>query len=752
MMRKLNYLMIGAAGMLLASCASEDLQGPATNDGNVSITVNLPGDAMSTRADFGSGTASKVLKYAVYDMTNASQPTLAFTGDANFGASTSTTLSLNLLDKNYKIAFFAQSAASNEEGVYSLDTSGTSPILKVNYLAMTSATNVADGYDCFYNVETVDLSETNAPTSFNVTLYRPVAQVNWGANDINGNKQIGETFGETGQYIQTSLEVSDMPTQLDLFAGTTSGTFSGTIGGEDALFAKPDGVYPVNSPTNQYVAIQYFLVGAPKEITGNDAAGGTYDFTLNIENSGNNNNTQSYTTNVIVTNAPLKANYQTNIYGTLLSNSTSFDIEVSPGFAGSEESPLVWDGETVTYPSTINGKVAINRASDLAGLAEMVNGTGGSDTPNDFEGQTIVLNADFDMGGNELSLGSASRDGKDPNSDSNAFRGTFDGQGHTISGITISYEGDNSVADDNTALGFIPNLDGTGVLKNVTFSDFVIEGSTAQQVGVVGLVSGGATVSNVTIESGTITAAEGAGLVGRVLKNGTIDHCENNADIIVTSKNGAGIAGAAYYSESDGCYITISNCTNNGNIACSSSGTGNTIGGIVGTSSANIIGCVNTGNVGQANVSAPAGGIVGYQNSCGSIKNCTNEGTIAGTAEAAGIVAFIGAIPYDYKEIIELSGNVNKGAVNGTGTAGGILGINRNTVNIINNTNSGNVNGGDAAGIVGSGFKQDNPISGGNGYCNLSGNNVNSGVISGTKTGDIYTGEVYINGVLQPKI
>ena len=351
-MKKLNYLLLGMAGLAMAACSQDDLKGPGANgDGNVMITVKLPGDAQTRANDgFGSGTSSKVLNYAVYTAgTEGGETsyTYSFSGEANFGESLTTTLSLNLLDKQYKIAFFAQSATSKTEGVYTFNTTG-SPSITVDYEAMSSAGNLADAYDCFYNVCTLDFSNTSNPSSPNqsVTLYRPVAQVNWGANDIGGSAELTSIFGATGQYIMTSLDVDEdypLPTSLDLFAGTLSGEFTGAIGqtDENNEFQIPASskVYPV--PSYKYVAIQYILAGVPQEISGTTATSNIYEFTLNIDNSGKPETGEptvdDYTTDVAVVNAPIQANYQTNIYGSLLSNNTTFDITVSPGFAGTNE-------------------------------------------------------------------------------------------------------------------------------------------------------------------------------------------------------------------------------------------------------------------------------------------------------------------------------------------------------------------------------------------------------------------------------
>ena len=337
-MKKLNYLLLGLAGLAMASCSNEDLQGPGANgDGNVSVRIHLPGDALGTRAgtDYGNGTSNKVLNYAVYDATSGN---LLFEGVEPFGTSTETVLNLNLLNKSYKLAFFAQSVASQNtaeadatsNAVYEFNA--TEKTITVNYENMTSEGNFNDAYDCFYNVVTV---EGAAGGSIDVDLYRPMAQINWGTDDIASTKEIETIFGPDGEYIMSNLTVSSqggLPTTLNFMTGALDGNYKEAIG----EFRIPQGAYPIEG--YDYVAVQYVLAGAPAAIVSADngmtaSSQKLYDLTLTISNAGNTEGEFYEADAVAVQSVPVQANYQTNIYGTLLSYNFSANIEVIPGFA-----------------------------------------------------------------------------------------------------------------------------------------------------------------------------------------------------------------------------------------------------------------------------------------------------------------------------------------------------------------------------------------------------------------------------------
>ena len=171
------------------------------------------------------------------------------------------------------------------------------------------------------------------------------------------------------------------------------------------------------------------------------------------------------------------------------------------------------------------------------------------------------------------------------------FAGTFDGCGHTISGLNV-------------------------------------QGSTVNQ-GLFAAINK-ATIRNLNV-SGTVSCGTKnyvGGIVGKV-QAGTIENCSFSGS--VTGGYTGGIAGGLNSNN-----VTISGCANLAAV------TGTTTGGILGywKNTAAIRDCYNTGSVIG---SAKAGGIVGQLNK-GTIENCYSIGDIGGKAsQKGGIFAFSNA-------------------------------------------------------------------------------------------------------------
>lgn len=171
------------------------------------------------------------------------------------------------------------------------------------------------------------------------------------------------------------------------------------------------------------------------------------------------------------------------------------------------------------------------------------------------------------------------------------FSGTFDGCGHTISGL---------------------NVQGSKVNQGLFAA---INKATIRNLNVSGTVSCG-------------TKNYVGGIVGKV-QAGTIENCSFSGS--VTGGYTGGIAGGL-----NGNNVTISGCANLAAV------TGTTAGGILGywKNTAAIRDCYNTGSV---TGSAKAGGIVGQLNK-GTIENCYSIGDIGGKAsQKGGIFAFSSA-------------------------------------------------------------------------------------------------------------
>ena len=152
-----------------------------------------------------------------------------------------------------------------------------------------------------------------------------------------------------------------------------------------------------------------------------------------------------------------------------------------------------------------------------------------------FSGKTILLKNNLNLGGEEwMPIGIGTRDGSTYTG--NAFKGTFDGNGKTISGLKIS--------ERSNSAGLIGVLDG-GTVKNVTLEVDIDVASKANELaaGCVGLLTNNGLIENVTVNGSVKSEKAAAGIVSRVLKSGTVRNCHNHATVSGTSYNIGGIVG-----------------------------------------------------------------------------------------------------------------------------------------------------------------------------------------------------------------
>ncbi len=271
------------------------------------------------------------------------------------------------------------------------------------------------------------------------------------------------------------------------------------------------------------------------------------------------------------------------------------------------------------------------------------------------------------------------------------FKGTIDGKGHTITGLTITVD-----SESKKYIGLVGLLDG-GSVKNIKFAEVKIsvgesvtcsDGPTDVGAAVGRIINGGS-VSDIHVLSGSITGGKRVGgVVGSIVANGSITGCSNQVNVEAKIYNVGGIVGAAYYTEV-GKEMTITGCQNSGAITSSSVGAG----GIVGLSAANVSDCQNTGAV--TGSGASIGGIVGEQKAFGSVEGNTNSGSVTnGVSDAYGNGGIIGWLRYEnsnaYKssEIISVIGNTNSGSVSGGNDAGGIIGTVYHSAIVRNNHSS----------------------------------------------------------------
>ncbi len=334
---------------------------------------------------------------------------------------------------------------------------------------------------------------------------------------------------------------------------------------------------------------------------------------------------------------------------------------------------------------------------------------------NDYSGKYVVLKTNITLSDVWTPIGNGARSGSSYTG--NAFKGTFDGGGHSVAGLLIN------AGEANAAIGLFGVVDG-GTVKNLTLSDVSIAAGSNKNAGAaIGLMVNNATADNITV-SGSVSAADGVGgVVGRMTISGTISNCKNSA--VVSGAAAGGIIGKAYYTGTD-VEMNITGCTNSGTITGTASGGA---GGIVGFSTANVMNCANTGNITASADGSNVGGIVGWQQMYGEISGNTNSVNISTDSKATTVGGIVGWVNYQYKtdgtaaeypryEIISVVGNTNKGTINAANStlgAGGIVGGIYNAADVRDNKNSAaSISGGVFAGGVVGNLQQNTA----NGYYN----------------------------------
>ena len=311
----------------------------------------------------------------------------------------------------------------------------------------------------------------------------------------------------------------------------------------------------------------------------------------------------------------------------------------------------------------------------------------------------FVLNADIALTGeNWTPLGSGVRSGNKLADGAAPFTGSFDGGGHTVSGLKIS-----STDSADAAVGLFGAVSG-GAVSNVKLTGVEINVPDSELVGAVcGVLLENGLVEDCEV-SGVMTVGDGGGIAGRILASGTISGCSNHAS--VTSGNGkaavAGIVSKAYYTE-PGKEMNIIGCSNDGAISgvyCA--------GGIAGLSAANVADNTNSGAVTASG--NEAGGIVGEQTNWGTLSGNTNAANVTAGEIAGGIVGWVRYqknASYTNNAPVVIQNNQNSGAIAATGDAGlgsgGIVGNIYNAAVVTGNENRGaSIKGGTfAAGVVG---------------------------------------------------
>lgn len=293
---------------------------------------------------------------------------------------------------------------------------------------------------------------------------------------------------------------------------------------------------------------------------------------------------------------------------------------------------VAWWGRSLSGRGTAEEPYQIGNTEELVVFRDIVNGANGRKLNSDacavLTADIVLNDGTFDENGRYTKGESGAWPGEWTPIGQGGYGGTFDGQGHTIKGLYVSANAENTHAS-----GLFAQLTGSAVVQNVTVTGHIsVRGEGG---GAVGGIAG---------------AANGA----------AIRNCRNLCDILLSKVDGStsgvqinagGIAGS-----SSG---TIENCRNDGTlraIAPNADGTMGRVGGIVGMSDRGTIrGCVNTGTISGGISRDPKGrhgmgGILGVSFDASLIQDCYNTGSIQEEGRYGSSVNVAGGIVGDMRD------------------------------------------------------------------------------------------------------
>lgn len=262
------------------------------------------------------------------------------------------------------------------------------------------------------------------------------------------------------------------------------------------------------------------------------------------------------------------------------------------------------------------------------------------------------------------------------------FSGTFEGNGHTISGLSITVDGSYQ--------GLFRYLTAEGSVRDLTIHGDIQPTGSRSAVGAVAGSNAGS-VLNCSFQ-GTVAGGDYVGgIVGRNTVTGVIEHCTVDGDIHgdhfvggIAGENSGVIRACSNQSQINTTpqqnSVEISDITIDTLTSSESASTTTDIGGIAGISSGVIRECENRGDVGYKLMGYNIGGIAGTQS--GYIADCENYGSIQGRKETGGIVGQMEPITQiefseDTLQILQgqlstMSGLVNRASRNAQSNAGQI--------------------------------------------------------------------------------
>ena len=352
-----------AAMFIAGSCQNEALN-PVT-DGDTSVTLSVALPSQVTTKAMAQAENTNVVYYEIWNSDWSKQlypvnnDELAFVPMSDKKATIDLTL---VTSQTYNFIFWAQNDACGAYDVNELKN------VKVDYSVIGAEGN-QDKFDAFYAVKTF---KVDGPIDETVTLSRPFAQLNFGADTMVtdlGNITVEKTY----------ITVDRLATVFNTLKGVGETEVNDVV--FTATGVATDETLVVGGHPYAWVAMDYMLMMADQDVVEVDAS---FNVAMDAPVEFN------------VVNVPLKKNFRTNIVGDLFTSGAVLSIIVDPAFNTPDEDiegvvPVV----SVKTAAELKEAVAAGRnvlvLSDLDLVADEMHVAEGKNVAVDLNGKTLTV-------------------------------------------------------------------------------------------------------------------------------------------------------------------------------------------------------------------------------------------------------------------------------------------------------------------------------------------------------------------------
>lgn len=300
-----------AISVLALACAKEQVGPDEGAMVEATFSVDVPGVEVSTKGLSDAASVNELICQV-------------FLNDGNYTPVPDLNQTVTVTDKHAKVTFnlvkgqkysFAFWAQAKGTGYY--DTRDLRAV-KMNVDAVKANEPKMDAYFAQKNFQAFS---TATEKDTKITLYRAVAQVNFGTINSDRIDKLG--------IVKSKIKLTEVPTVFDVVRGNMDDAYSVPAAIEFKENALVEEKLLAADKEYDYVATCYVFAHKDQKLT--DA---TATFWVDIRDSKGNFTT---TRTVSAPNAPYKRNMRTNILGDLLTVNQDFNIVVDPDFKGGDK-------------------------------------------------------------------------------------------------------------------------------------------------------------------------------------------------------------------------------------------------------------------------------------------------------------------------------------------------------------------------------------------------------------------------------